>query len=112
MVISIKKLGGFIKKNLLEWKTDILNISKSLLQNIKDIYNEVKTFLTKPQFPKNDENYYKEPLFNEAKDLVGRVKNLFTDMKFTQVTAIFDRIKNFPQVFKKFVAELKEFVQL
>ncbi|EGR29826.1 hypothetical protein IMG5_148100 [Ichthyophthirius multifiliis] len=106
---KLKSLGGKIKENLIDWKNEIFQISKSLLKNIKGIYDDIRDFFKKPQFPKNDENYYKEPIFSEVKDLVGRIKGVFTDTKFTRVTAIYERFKTFPQRFFDFVAQLKEF---
>ena len=77
-----------MKNNIIEWKNGMVNNSKQLVLEIKNIYKEIKQFLTKPNFPDNDVNYYKTPLFDELTTIVSDVQKS-VDINLKPITDIF-----------------------
>ncbi|EGR32658.1 hypothetical protein IMG5_075230 [Ichthyophthirius multifiliis] len=111
MIDKIKNLGIRIKENIIQWKDGIVNTSKQLVLEVKNIYKEIKQFLVKPNFPKSSDDYYKTPLFDEAKEIIQKVKESI-NLNFDPITTTLDRMKGIPDLFLKFIQQIKDMGKL
>ncbi len=73
----------------------MIKAANDLYYEIKDIYQDLKKFLKKPDFPDNHVDYYNKPLVSEIQDFVKDIKDL-VNYKFTGVINLINRFKAMP----------------
>ncbi|KAL4460434.1 hypothetical protein ABPG74_000185 [Tetrahymena malaccensis] len=103
---KVVEIGKNIKANVIKYQQDITAKSLQLLNDMKDIYKEVKAFLNKRDFPTDAPEYYSTPLFDEVSTLIQNATEIF-NINYSNITNTYERFKQVPAKFQKFITDLK-----
>ncbi|KAL4507105.1 hypothetical protein ABPG72_001898 [Tetrahymena utriculariae] len=103
---KVVEISKSIKANVIKYQQDITAKSLQLLNDMKDIYKEVKAFLNKKDFPDDTPEYYTTPLFDEVTTIIQNATDLF-NINYSNITNTYERFKQVPNKFQKFITDLK-----
>ncbi|EAR99172.2 transmembrane protein, putative (macronuclear) [Tetrahymena thermophila SB210] len=103
---KVVEISKNMKANVIKYQQDITSKSLQLLNDMKDIYKEVKAFLNKRDFPEDTAEYYSTPLFDEVSTIIQNATQIF-NINYSNITNTYERFKQVPNKFQKFITDLK-----